>query len=385
MDTGVEASAANAGKMELLHPSAIPAVIEVCVSRGVLRVVCNDEIVCNEGDAVKDACAFRNHVLPHARIIHRGNNQLVQGGIHVGEEVNQLSVCLCGHAGILHITGNLDKGSAFLPEVHNVEIVADIGPVLIQEAHCLRLIHGEHVEAEGLCRILKEEDVLTLGRADFVEINLVAFVLAAVGVVLTGFIVGAVVEAVSAPCRLSELGPLNVVLKERAGFYVHHENLLPVTSAAGNGVGHVFAVIGEKGALQGHGAVFAQGIGIQENHRFRLRRIHLIQDSLVLEAVIFVDIPLAVFSTGRDTHFLIIGNLLETFQELLTPRQALKVIVRHLVLGLHPCGGFFRGVILQPAIGIRNLRAEICIHSVVFARHHLFGSAGVKYYCCHQE
>ena len=87
-------------------------------------------------------------------------------------------------------------------------------------------------------------------------VDFVAFVFAAVGVVLTGFVIGAVVEAVLVPGGLRELGPFNVVREEFEGFGIHKEDFLPVTAAAGNGVGHILSVMGEVAALEGHGAVF---------------------------------------------------------------------------------------------------------------------------------
>ena len=74
-------------------------------------------------------------------------------------------------------------------------------------------------------------------------VDLVALVLAAVGVVLAGAVIRAVVEAVSAPGRLSELGPLYVVRKEFLCTGVHDVDFLPVGAAAGDGVGHVSAII----------------------------------------------------------------------------------------------------------------------------------------------
>ena len=86
-------------------------------------------------------------------------------------------------------------------------------------------------------------------------IDFVALVLAAVGVVFTGLVVGAVVEAVLVPGGLRELCPFNVVFQELAALDVHHKDLFPVTSAAGDGVGHVLAVVGEEDAFEGNGAV----------------------------------------------------------------------------------------------------------------------------------
>ena len=86
-----------------------------------------------------------------------------------------------------------------------------------------------------------------------------------------------------------------------------------------------------------------------------------------------------------NANLLIVGHFLEALQEFLTAREALEVVVRHLVLGLHPRGCFFGGIVLQPAVRVRNLCAEICVYSVVFARYHRLGRAGVKCNCCHQE
>ena len=82
---------------------------------GILGVICNDEAVGYERHAVKHAVPLRDKVLPHFWIADSCDNQLVHGGVHVGEKVNQFAVRLHGVAGVLHVTGYLHKRGIGLP------------------------------------------------------------------------------------------------------------------------------------------------------------------------------------------------------------------------------------------------------------------------------
>ena len=107
-------------------------------------------------------------------------------------------------------------------------------------------------------------------------------------------VVSTVVESVAAPGGSGELGPLYMVFKQASVLHVHHENLFPVTAAAGNHVCHILAVIAEIRAFERHRAVFAESVWIQKDAGLATEFVHLVEDALILQAVILVKIPLAV-------------------------------------------------------------------------------------------
>ena len=345
---------------------------------GILAVACYDKVR-DEGNIFKHAVAFGNDVFPDFRILDIRHHQLVHGGVKVGEEVYLVPVRFCGCAGILHVLCNLDPLGAGFTEVHDVKVVAYVGAVLVEEGHGFFVVHTNLVEPEGLCGVGEEELVIGLGSANLVVVDLVDLVLAAELVAVAGGgVVGAVVEAVAAPGCSGELGPDNVVFQELTGLGVHYVDLFPVASAAGDGVCGVLAVIGEIHALEGYGAVVTELVGIKEHVRLCVRGIHFIEDTLVLEAVVAVVVPLAVLALAGNANLLIVGNLREPLEQLCAERNLLQVCVRNLVLGLNPGGGLLGSIVLKPAVRICHLGAEIIVYSIVFARHGCLGSAGVK-------
>ena len=200
------------------------------------------------------------------------------------------------------------------------------------------------------------------------EIDFLDLVLAAVGAyTLGGSIVSAVVEPVTLPCGSGEFGPLNVVRQQLAGGGVHNIKLLPVAAASGNGVCEVLSVVAEKHSLEGHGAVIAQGIGIEHHPGLAVGAVHLVQHALVLQSVVLVEVPFTVLATHRRPDLLVIVHLLQALQQLATEAYAFEIMVGVPVLGLHPGGCLVGKVVLQPAVGIGHGSAEIIVNGRVFA------------------
>ena len=220
-------------------------------------------------------------------------------------------------------------------------------------------------------------------------VHFVAFILAAVGShALSGSIVGAVEEAVSLPGGPGELRPFDMVREQFAGGGVHHVELLPVASAAGNAVGRILAVVAEIHALEGHGAVFAEGVGVQEHARLPVRRILLIEHALVLQAVVLIKIPFAVGAAHGSAHLLIVTDLLEALQQLGAERNMSKVVRSRTVLGFDPGRSLVGTVIFQPAVRVGHLGAEIVVGSGVLAglgRLRGAGENGQSTHCCRKQ
>ena len=189
-------------------------------------------------------------------------------------------------------------------------------------------------------------------------------------------VVGTVVKAVAAPGSPGELGPLYMVFKQASVLHVHHENLFPVAAAAGNHISHVLAVVRKIGALEGHCTVVAEGIGIQEDAGLAAEFVHLVEDALVLESVVLVEIPLAVLLVRRRAHLFVVGNFLEPREYLFAGGKLFQIGLGYFILRLYPGSGLGGSVVFQPTIWIGDLRAEVIVDSIVFARLGKFGRAG---------
>ena len=96
--------------MKFHNPSAIISIIEVGVGGGILRVRGDDEAVRYEGDAVKHGFGLRDEVFPGFWIADRCDHQLVHGGVHVSEKVDEVAVGLYGNNGVFHVLSDLHEG-----------------------------------------------------------------------------------------------------------------------------------------------------------------------------------------------------------------------------------------------------------------------------------
>ena len=177
-------------------------------------------------------------------------------------------------------------------------------------------------------------------------------------------IVGRIVETVAVPGCTRELGPLDMVIGQLSRLQVDDVELLPVAAGARHSVSHVLAVVREIRTLQGYGAVGAQLVGVKEYARLTAQLVHDIHDRLVLQPVIFIEVPLAVTLPWR-AHFLVVGQFRQSFEQFLAEGYFLQVAVGHLILCLHPCCRLAAGVVLQPSVGVGNRRAEIIVYGAV--------------------
>ena len=155
-----------------------------------------------------------------------------------------------------------------------------------------------------------------------------------------------------------------MVLCQLSRLQVDHVDLLPVAAAAGDGVGGILAVVREVDALQGHRTVGAQFVGVEEHAGLTAQLVHYVHHALVLQAVVLVEVPLAVTLPWRR-DLLVVGQFCQPLQQLPSEGNLLQVGVGHLVLCLHPCCCLSACVVLQPAVGIGHLRAEILVNSAV--------------------
>ena len=67
-----------------------------------------------------------------------------------------------------------------------------------------------------------------------------------------------------------------------------------------------------------------------------------------------------------STDLLVVGHLLHAFGQFAPQWNLGQISVGHLVLCLHPFGGFLAVVVFQPAVGVSHLGAEIFVHYIAF-------------------
>ena len=132
----------------------------------------------------------------------------------------------------------------------------------------------------------------------------------------------------------------------------------------------------EVETFQGHRAVRAQRVGVEEYALWSSQFVHRVDDALVLQTCALRHIPLALTFKGSATR-VVVGQLGQSLQYLLTEGDTAEEIIRYLVFSLHPCCCLCRGVVLQPTIGVSDLRAEILVYCAIFR------GLGVLQLLCH--
>ena len=365
-----DAGAANARKAYLLLHLAVE-VIDIDVAAGVL-LVAHIEFAADDVGAIDHVFALGDDGLP---VFHRGlvdihHHDLIHRRTVVGQQIDLVVDGGDGRVGVVHVGDHLRKLRVAVFQVADIEDVARAAARLIEELHRLLVVDRRTEEVHRLGGILEEELVLLLLRAEAVEVDLVGGVLARIGVAL-GFVIGAIEEAVSEPGGPRELSPLDVVGQYLERLRVHHIKLRPVAARTRDGVGQVFAVVGETDVAQGHRAVSRELVGVEEDASVLLlaQAVHLVEHTLVLKTVVLVEIPLA---RGLDiegcSHLAVIGDFAQALQKFAAEGDLGQVVLCHLVLGLHPLHGGLRVVILQGAVGVGYFHTEILIHGVVRRR-----------------
>ena len=196
-----------------------------------------------------------------------------------------------------------------------------------------------------------------------------------------GSLVAAVEEAlvVLGPGGVGELGPFQLVGQLPAGGDFHDVPDRPVAAGLGAAVGQVLAVVAEAHLAQGDRAVFRPRVGVDQDPRLGLERIGHVEHGLVLQAVVLEEEVAAAFlHVGR-----VLGEVPELGQAA-ADRLALgdggQVGLGELVLGLDPLGhlGRVADVVLQPAVGIGHLGAEVGVDVIDAAGFGVVETTGVR-------
>ena len=147
---------------------------------------------------------------------------------------------------------------------------------------------------------------------------------------------------------------------------VHHGDLGPVAATAAYGVGCVLSVLRLECAGEGHCAVVAQGVGVEEHLAVaRLEVGGAVYHGLVLKAVVLGIVIFAVIFAGGDTTLHKIVEVGQTLGDGSAIGNLREILLCHLVLGLDPSEGLGSGVVLQRAVDVTDLQSEDCVDSPV--------------------
>ena len=217
---------------------------------------------------------------------------------------------------------------------------------------------------QGVLSVPIDQLVSRLSIAQLVIVNLLELVLRRVDSLL-GFVVCAVIEAlaVGSPACARELHPLDLIRELLARCGIHHADLNPIRASRSHRVSHIFSVLRESDSRQRHGTLVRESIGIEEYLALCLERRLAIEHRLVLQTVVIeIVVPIAV--TRGSTLLRVVPELSQALADLIAIGNLREVIEGHIVLCLDPLGCFGGVVVLQPAVGIGYLGAEIVIHNL---------------------
>ena len=164
-----------------------------------------------------------------------------------------------------------------------------------------------------------------------------------------------------------------MVVQELSRSDIHHVKLRPVGTASRHAVSHVLPVVREVNALQSHRSVVAQLVRVEEHARRTAQFVHHVEHTLVLQAVILVEIPLAV-TLERCAYFFVVRHLFQSFEQLRAERNLPDVAVGNGIFCLYPCRSLRTAVVLQPAIRVFHLRSEIGIDRRPLFRHRILNA-----------
>ena len=112
--------------------------------------------------------------------------------------------------------------------------------------------------------------------------------------------------------------------------------------------------------------------------------IHFIEHTLVLQAVVFVDIPRAM-SLERRAYFFIVGHFLEALHELWTLWKLVKIMSGQCVFCRDPTLCFGAVVVFKRAVWVGNLCAEIGVNGVVLRRFRIVKALCYHAGCSHSQ
>ena len=154
-----------------------------------------------------------------------------------------------------------------------------------------------------------------------------------------------------------------MVVEHFALLHILHIYLIPVATAARNGVSHIAAIFRKVNRLQRHSAIVGEFVWVEHFTRRAIERVHFIQHALILQTIVLIEEVFTVM-LERNAHLLIVLEFHHLLFQGIAERNLRNVVLGHLVFGFHPSGGFGRIVVLQPAVRVSHLHAKILIYLV---------------------
>ena len=233
--------------------------------------------------------------------------------------------------------------------------------------------------AQRMGLVLINEAVGRLRGPQLVVVDLLELVLRRIDALLRG-VIGAVIEPlrVGGPHGAGELHPFDPVFGQGFGFGIHDADLDPVRARCRGGIGEIASVLREGDCRKRHRTVLRQRIGIEEDLAGLSGLLRAAEHRLVLQSVvIIVVIPVAVFR--RSPLLGVVPQLGQPLADGIAEGDLREIILGYGIFGSDPGGRRLRVVVLEPAVGIRHLGAEVVVHHLAAGR---FG-VGKMFYLLH--
>ena len=283
-------------------------------------------------------------------------------GVAVGHVVED--VVLHRDGGIVGIEALEQRAEALLG-ASAVEHLGAGGTLRRKDEEPLAVLRGPGPEvAQRMLAVLVDEAVGRLRRAQLVVVDLLILVLRRIDASV-GSLISAVVESfgVGSPLGAGVLHPVDFVGGQLARFGILHADFDPVGTRRGRGIGEVAAILRERSRRKGHRTVLREGVGVEEDLAGLTGGLRAVEHRLVLQAVVIIIVPPVAVLDGC-TLLGVVPQLGEPFADGSAEGNLCEVILRHGIFGRNPGGRSLRIVVLEPAVGVGDLHAEIVVHHV---------------------
>lgn len=175
-------------------------------------------------------------------------------------------------------------------------------------------------------------------------------------------VVGAVIESprIAGPRGAREFDPFDPIVRRRLVGGAQHADLRPIRTRFGEGVGAIGVVLGETHRPERHGPLRGEGVGIEKHLRLAAFDGLAEKDGLVLQSVVAKAIVEAAMTFG-NSFFRIVPQFREASADRFAEGNPRKVVLRYGILGRDPRRRRLRRIVFEPAVGVRNLGAEIVV------------------------
>ena len=329
---------------------------------GILQVG-GPEVAARRADTLEQVLLMLgNHRLDLRGVVERDALEGVVQSTVVGHEVE---VVLPAVDGRIVVGKALEQRAELLLGALAAEHLGARRTLRADDEEPLAVLRGPGREvAQRMLAVLVDEAVGRLGLAQLVVVDLLELVLRRVDTLLRG-VVGAVIEAlrIGRPGGAGELHPVDAVVGQLSRRGIHHTDFDPVRARRRGGIGHVAAILREGNRRQRHRTVLREGVGVEKDLPGLAGLLRAVDDRLILQSVVVgVVPPVAVLDGSRLLG--IVPQLGEPLADGSAEGYLREVVLRHGILGRNPGGRSLRIVVLEPAVGVGNLHAEIVVHHV---------------------